>query len=63
MHGNSYIVYEEANGYCVSLWVIAHCVSCSQHLVVVVSENAFTAPVWNSNGIIMSKTRLWRFKF
>jgi len=47
-----------------SLWVIcvaSRCVSCSQHLVVVVSENAGTAHVefkWE-----MSKTRLWRFKF
>ena len=30
--------------------VASHCVSCSQHLVVVVSENAGTALVWNSNG-------------
>ena len=39
--------------YCGSLWVIGvplRCVSCSQHLVVVVSENAGTALVWNSNG-------------
>ena len=38
---------------CGSLWVIcvaSHCVSSSQHLVVVVSENAGTALVWNSNG-------------
>jgi len=35
----------------VCLWVIcvaSRCVSCSQHLVVVVSENAGTALVWNS---------------
>ena len=39
--------------HCLSLWVIgvaSRCVSCSQHLVVVVSENAGTALVWNSNG-------------
>ena len=39
--------------YCVSLWVIgvaSHCISCSQHLVVVVSENTGTALAWNSNG-------------
>ena len=39
--------------YYASLWVIgvaSCCVSCSQHLVVVVSENAGTALVWNSNG-------------
>ena len=37
----------------VSLWVIcvaSRCVSCSQHLVVVVSENAGTALAWNLNG-------------
>ena len=37
----------------VSLWVIgvaSHCVSCSQLLVVVVSENTGTALVWNSKG-------------
>ena len=41
------------NVYWVSLWVIcvaSGCVSCSQHLVVVVSENAGTALVCNSNG-------------
>ena len=41
------------NIYRVSLWVICgalRCVSCSQHLVVVVSENAGTALVGNSNG-------------
>ena len=41
------------NIYRVSLWVIgvaSHCISCSQHLVVVVSENTGTALVWNSNG-------------
>jgi len=40
------------NVYCVSLWVIcvaSRCISCSQHLVVVVSENAGTALVWISN--------------
>ena len=39
--------------YRVSLWVIgvaSRCVSCCQHLVVVVSENTGTALVWNSNG-------------
>jgi len=36
-------------------------VSCSQHLVVVVSENTGSALVWNSNGRCQ---RLgWRFKF
>jgi len=30
--------------------VASRCVSCSQHLVVVVSENAGTALAWNSNG-------------
>jgi len=50
---------EKANGgmklenvYRVSLWVIcvaSRCVSCSQHLVVVVSENAGTALACNSN--------------
>jgi len=41
------------NVYRVSLWVICvalGCVSCSQHLVVVVSENTGTALAWNSNG-------------
>jgi len=40
------------NVYRVSLWVIcvASRVSCSQHLVVVVSENTGTALAWNSNG-------------
>ena len=36
-----------------SLWVIdaaSRCVSCSQHLVVVVSENTGTALLWKSNG-------------
>jgi len=40
------------NVYRVSLWMIgvaSRCVSCSQHLVVVVSENAGTALMWNSN--------------
>ena len=64
MRGNNYIVYGESQWQCevageltstcrASLWVIcvaSHCVSCSQHLVVVVSENAGTALVWNSNG-------------
>ena len=30
--------------------VASCCVSCSQHFVVLVSENAGTALVWNSNG-------------
>ena len=41
------------NVYRVSLWVIcgaSRCVSCIQHLVVVVSENAGPALAWNSNG-------------
>ena len=41
------------NVYSVSLWVICvapGCVCCSQHLVVVVSENVGTALAWNSNG-------------
>ena len=41
--------------------VASCCVSCSQHFVVLVSENTDTVLVWNSNGR-MSKTRLWRFK-
>ena len=39
--------------YTVCLWVVgkaSRCVSCSQHLVVVVPENAGTALVWNLNG-------------
>ena len=47
------MVAGELTSYCVSLWVIcvaSRCVSCSQHLVVVVSENAGTALAWNSNG-------------
>jgi len=43
----------QTNVYHVSLWVIcvaSRCVSYSQHLVVVVSENAGTALTWNSNG-------------
>ena len=63
MRGNNYIVYRESkwrcevagelNVYHVSLWVIcvaSRCVSCSQHLVVVVSENAGTGLAWKSNG-------------
>ena len=62
MRGNNYIVYGESEWRCevageltstVSLWVIcvaSRCVSCSQHLVVVFSENASTALAWNSNG-------------
>ena len=38
--------------------VASCCASCSQHFVVLVSENAGTALVWQ-----MSKSRLWRFKF
>ena len=30
--------------------VASCCVSCSKHFVVLVSENAGTALVWNSNG-------------
>ena len=51
--------------YRVSLWVIgvaSRCVSCSQHLVVVVSENAGSALVWNSNGRCQ-RLGLWQFKF
>ena len=47
------MVAGELTSTCVSLWVIcvaSSCVSCSQHLVVVVSENAGTALAWNSNG-------------
>jgi len=59
MRGNNYIVCGESCEVAgeltstVSLWVIcvaSRCVSCSQHLVVVVSENAGTALAWNSNG-------------
>jgi len=52
------------NVYRVSLWVIcvaSRCVSCSEHLVVVVYENARTALVWNSS--VRWKTLLWCFKF
>jgi len=52
------------NVYRVSLWVIcvaSHCVSCSQHLVIVFCESHWHRCCvefkWQ-----MSKTRLWRFK-